>query len=71
MDAKEFIVKSVKMCETQKRTCNLCPANVDIWEGCPFDFFYYRYIKGEDLLIFASDVEKIVENWKEEQGKDF
>ena len=39
MDAKEFIVKSVKMCETHKRTCNLCPANVDIWEGCPFDFF--------------------------------
>ncbi len=64
MDAKEFIIKSTKLCNTHK--CDTCPAGEYFHVGCPFDFKNYSYYSDKELREAADRLISIVENLKED-----
>lgn len=62
MDAKEFILKAIRLCENHD--CHECP--LDGCDTCLLDHFGYVHIDHDKLIISVNNLVDEVENWKED-----
>jgi len=64
MDAKEFILKAIRLCENHD--CHECPLDGGEDDICPLDFLNYLHTDHDKRIISVDDLVDEVENWKEE-----
>jgi len=64
MDAKEFILKAIRLCENHD--CHECPLDGDEADTCLLDHFGYVHIDHDKLIASIDNLIDEVENWKED-----
>ena len=64
MDAKEFILKAIRLCENHD--CHECPLDGGEEDKCLLDHFNYLHIDHDKLIASIDNLVDEVENWKED-----